>query len=108
MLSTLNDLDGVGNETGELIASTFFLNADGHWAGARPTPHAEPCDEQVQLTDKYSEGLPYFIQTNDGRVFSGRIGNDGFLPRIDTFGEDEYLLLWGDEALAKTEAQAND
>lgn len=37
----------------------------------------------------------------DGRVFSGRNGPDGLLPRVDTFGEDEYIVLWGDDALAK-------
>jgi hypothetical protein len=47
------------------------------------------------------EGVPYFIETMDGRTFSGRVGADGLLPRIDTYGEDEYKVLWGDEALAK-------
>lgn len=41
----------------------------------------------------------------DGRVFSGRIGPDGLLPRVDTFGEDEYTVLWGDDALAKLQEE---
>ncbi len=53
------------------------------------------------LTNGCAEGLPYYIETMDGRVFSGRIGPDGLLPRVDTCGEDEYTVLWGDDALAK-------
>ena len=37
----------------------------------------------------------------DGRKFSGTIGADGQLPRIDTFGEDEYAIYWGGEAINK-------
>lgn len=58
-------------------------------------------DERPQLVAPPIEGLPYYIETKDGRTFSGRTGNDGLLPRIDTHGEDEYAVYWGDEALAK-------
>ncbi len=100
LLSTLNDLDGVGNDGGP-VPTSFFLNAHGLWTGATPVLDGRPYDEQVLLRHQRAEGLPYHIETMDGRVFSGRIGPDGLLPRIDTFGEDDYTVLWGDDALAK-------
>jgi hypothetical protein len=84
------------------VATRFFLNADGIWTGATPpAPHEDPFDEQTKLQAPRIEGMPYFAETMDGRTFSGRIGADGLLPRIDTHGEDEYTVLWGDEALAR-------
>jgi uncharacterized Zn-binding protein involved in type VI secretion len=100
--STLNDIDGVGNESGETIAEKHFLNADGYWAPVKdPEPHEDPYDEQPQLVAPPIEGVPYYVETMDGRTFSGRTGADGLLPRIDTYGEDEYAVYWGDEAIAK-------
>ena len=66
-----------------------------------PRPHNGPYDEQANLNPPPIEGLPYYIETSDGRSFSGRTGTDGLLPRIDTHGEDEFIAYWGDEALAK-------
>jgi uncharacterized Zn-binding protein involved in type VI secretion len=100
LLSTLNDLDGVSNGGGA-VATSFFMNADGHWTGVVAAPDAPSYDEQVLVRHRRAEGLPYYIETMDGRVFSGRIGPDGLLPRVDTCGEDEYTVLWGDDALAK-------
>ncbi|WP_208280504.1 PAAR domain-containing protein [Massilia oculi] len=104
LLSTLNDLDGVSNGGGR-VPTSFFLNADGHWTGDAPALDEHPYDEQVLLRHQRAEGLPYLIETMDGRVFSGRIGPDGLLPRVDTFGEDEYSVLWGDDALAKMQKE---
>lgn len=58
-------------------------------------------DEQPQLVAPPIAGIPYFIETADGRIFSGRVGADGLLPRIGTTSEAEYTVLWGDEALAR-------
>ncbi|KHK57170.1 hypothetical protein PI87_07995 [Ralstonia sp. A12] len=58
-------------------------------------------DEQAHLAATNLEGVPYYIETADGRVFSGRIPASGLLPRIDTQSEETYTVLWGDEALAK-------
>lgn len=91
-MSTLNDLDGVSNDGGP-IPTSFFLNADGVWTGAALGPDELPHDEPVLLRHPHVEGLPYRIETMDGRVFSGRLGPDGLLPRIETFGEDEYTVL---------------
>lgn len=58
-------------------------------------------DEQVELfaNTAFAEGLPYFIKAG-GRTYSGRIGSDLRLPRIDTASEDRYEIYVGDEALA--------
>ena len=65
-------------------------------------------DEQPRLVALPIEGLPYFIQTADGRTFSGRAGPGGLLPRVTTEGKGEYHVYWGDEALARmTEGQAH-
>lgn len=60
-------------------------------------------DEQAHLAASAIAGLPYVIETRDGRQFSGRTPTDGKLPRIDTAEEDEYVVFWGDEALARLE-----
>jgi uncharacterized Zn-binding protein involved in type VI secretion len=100
--STLNDVDGVENESGELIPEKYFCNADGYWVPVKePAEHEDSYDEQLNLTAPPIEGVPYYVETMDGRTFSGRAGADGLLPRIDTYGEDGYAVCWGDEALAK-------
>lgn len=102
LISTLNDIDGVGNETGTPVATIFFQNGRGEWIGAcAPTPGQPPFDEQAHLAAAPIEGVPYFIETRDGRKFQGRTGPGGLLPRVETYGEDDYMLLWGDEALAR-------
>ncbi len=61
-------------------------------------------DEQVHLTTEPSlnlEGFPYYIETLDGRKYSGRADARAVLPRISTRGAEEYIVYWGDEALAK-------
>lgn len=67
-----------------------------------PSAAADPIyDERPRLVAPPIEGLPYHIETGDGRRFSGRTGRDGLLPRIVTEGEGEYHVYWGDEALAR-------
>ena len=43
--------------------------------------------------------------SNATNAFPGRADAHGLLPRIDTDGEDEYTVYWGDEALAKMDGQ---
>jgi uncharacterized Zn-binding protein involved in type VI secretion len=103
LLSTLNNQDGVVNEPSAPIPARFFLNADGLWTGAAPGPATvvERYDERARLQAPRAEGMPYFVETTDGRNFAGRVGADGLLPRVETYGEDEYVVHWGDEALAR-------
>jgi uncharacterized Zn-binding protein involved in type VI secretion len=68
-----------------------------------PLAHENVYDEQAQLVSLPIEGVPYYVETKDGRVFTGKTGADGLIPRIDTYGEDAYAVYWGDDALAKTE-----
>ncbi|RQR49579.1 PAAR domain-containing protein [Burkholderia sp. Bp9126] len=59
-------------------------------------------DEQVKATEHQAEGLPYYIETADGRVHFGRLDANGTLPRVYT-GDDPgaYTVHWGDDAIAK-------
>ncbi|QTD92644.1 PAAR domain-containing protein [Burkholderia anthina] len=59
-------------------------------------------DEQVRVTQEATEGLPYYIETADGRMHFGRLDASGKLPRIHT-GDDasDYTVYWGDDALSK-------
>lgn len=67
-------------------------------------------DEQVQLAVAADRatlvGLPWFIETNDGRRLSGTLGPDGQMPRTDSLREGEYTTYWGDEARARAEGLA--
>lgn len=58
-------------------------------------------DEQMRLISQSVEGMPYLIEIDDGRMISGTVGIDGLLPRIATHGGAEYIVYWGDEALAR-------
>ncbi len=58
-------------------------------------------DEQTRLNGQGAAGMPYRIETVDGRVLSGKVGANSLLPRIETIGDAEYEVYWGDEALAR-------
>ena len=103
-----------------LIASQYVSRiADGQGGGqAGPTTQSQASalaeraalfsfDEQVALraNTAFAEGLPYFIEAG-GRTYSGRVGPDGRLPRIDTSTEDDYLVHVGDEALSLMQEQS--
>ena len=60
------------------------------------------CDEQVHAVARMAlDFYPYFIETADGRAFSGRVTEGGDLPRVATGTETDYQIYWGDEALAR-------
>jgi uncharacterized Zn-binding protein involved in type VI secretion len=111
LISTLNEIDGVGASNGGDVPVKFFQNASGEWVGVTAAAIAagevkaaddpDEYDEQARLDMATVEGMPYFIETNDGRTFSGQIGPDGLPPRIETYGPDEYRIWWGDDALVK-------
>ena len=88
-----------GSSSGRSAASAPM--ATSPLAGSEENRQQSLYDEQAKLIAGAIEGVPYYIETKDGRTFSGRVGKDGLLPRIDTEGADEYTVLWGDEALAK-------
>ncbi|CAG2145865.1 PAAR domain-containing protein [Ralstonia mannitolilytica] len=81
-------------------ASHASTTGDPH-AAAASTGASASHDEQTHLVSPHLEGVPYYIETSDGRTFSGRALADGALPRVVTQGEEEYTVFWGDEALAK-------
>lgn len=83
-----------------------LLIADEPAAEPAQTKPASVYDERPRLVAPLIAGIPYHIETADGRVFSGRTGADGLLPRVATEGEGEYHVYWGDEALARTEVSA--
>lgn len=88
-----------GSSSGQGASSTPTVAA--LLAGNETKEQPKPYDEQTKLVAPPIEGVPYYIETNDGRTFSGRVGKDGLLPRINTDRADEYTVLWGDEALVK-------
>lgn len=62
-------------------------------------------DEAVQLSylgqSGSLAGLPFFIETADGRRFSGKLDGAGMMPRIATESLGAYEIFWGDDALAR-------
>lgn len=84
-----------GEGAASVTAGVRFAGDDG-----KKEAHS-PYDEQTQLISPPMEGLPYFIEVSDGRSFSGRVDQSNLLPRIDTMGEDKYIVYWGEEALAR-------
>lgn len=60
-------------------------------------------DEQVRLMVEATsaQGVPFFIETHDGRVFSGYTDSQGTMPRIDMEEAGTYQVLLYDEAMAR-------
>jgi hypothetical protein len=59
-------------------------------------------DEQIEVKwGVLVEGYPYFIETEDGRAFSGRLDTEGRPPRIYTDDANNYAVFWGDDALVR-------
>jgi uncharacterized Zn-binding protein involved in type VI secretion len=48
-------------------------------------------------------GVPWFIRTHDGRTLSGRLDDQGQLPRVITDSEQQYEAYWGDAAIVEME-----
>ncbi len=65
-------------------------------------------DEQTRLSSPAVDGIPYYIETTDGRSFSGRADASGQLPRVFTAEAEDYRVYWGDEALARMESEASE
>jgi hypothetical protein len=49
------------------------------------------------------ENIPYYVEAEDGKSYSGYTSTDGTLPRIFTQNDHEITVYWYDEALAKME-----
>lgn len=90
-----------GTQNSADVSATFVAAA-----ATRTNSILAEYDEQSHLHSKVIEGVPYVILTADGRTFAGRAGCDGMLPRIDTLEAGEYLVYWGDDALAKMKGKA--
>ncbi|MGT2475568.1 PAAR domain-containing protein [Paraburkholderia terrae] len=71
-------------------------------SGAASGTSVATYDEQVRAAAPRVEldGYPYFIETADGRTHAGRIDASGYLPRMYTDSSDDYMVYWGDQALA--------
>jgi uncharacterized Zn-binding protein involved in type VI secretion len=106
LLSTLNDVAGVGVEKGMSAPVVVLQPGGGNWV---PSAAGQPVyDEQAHLRGESGvplAGLPYFIETSNGRTLSGRADRNGLLPRIDTLEAEEYSVFWGDEALFRTNGE---
>lgn len=104
LISTINDIHGIDYEGGAAVPEEFFQSPASGWVAGPGTPTPLEYDEQVQFSATGNAaliGLPYYVETLDGRTFSGRAGADGLLLRVGTYGADEYAVYWGDEALAR-------
>ncbi|ABX17068.1 PAAR domain-containing protein [Burkholderia multivorans] len=70
-------------------------------------------DEQIEAATRDSisggwENYPYYIETVDGRIYSGVLDARGTLPRVNTGDESHnYTVYWGDEAIAKEHSGVN-
>lgn len=81
--STLNDIDGVGNEGGEEIHPAFAPDEDGGWKGIYPPPqeHDQAYDEYFIVIDDKS-GTPacnrfYRITLDTGDTIEGYTDDEG-------------------------------
>ncbi len=96
-----------GSSSGSAVAGQAAQSASGVAALTAQAAVTFEYDEQVQLSAANGKatliGLPWLIETKDGRKLSGSLGPDGQMPRTDTLSESEYTTYWGDEARARAE-----
>ena len=64
-------------------------------------------DEKVRAlnssTGQAIGDVPFFIEAENGKTYSGYTDADGNLPRVFTQNDHEITVYWYDEALAKME-----
>jgi len=58
-------------------------------------------DEQIETEFSFAEGMPYFIETENGKTYQGTVGADGKLPRVKTETEGAYQIYLGEDAIIK-------
>ena len=58
-------------------------------------------DEQITTEFGFTEGMPYFIETESGKTYNGTVGTDGKLPRVKTDIEGAYQVFLGEEAIER-------
>ncbi len=80
-ISTLNDIDGKGNETGADIPETYILN-NGEWVGVKHhAEHDETFDEYFVLTDEQdgptARNRFYRIELETGEIIEGHTDEHG-------------------------------
>ncbi|MEM4988852.1 PAAR domain-containing protein [Collimonas sp. H4R21] len=95
----------VGSQTASEAAGAGLVAAA---PGATNAQTDLPHDEMVQLDGPGAPslaGMFYRIEVNDGRVFSGVVPDNGEMPRIGTATQESYDIYWGDEALARGDAE---
>lgn len=81
LLSTLNDLDGVGNESGKEIPIRFVQDNEGAWVGKTN----EGYDQHFVLTDEQTgKVLPnrYYRMSFNGKVIEGKSDVNGMTAKV--------------------------
>jgi uncharacterized Zn-binding protein involved in type VI secretion len=80
--------------------------ADQHIAAIQKIHEAGSFDEAVHVSQEGHAidlaGLPFVIETEDGRRISGTMNANGELPRTATDGIGSYEIFWGDDALERS------
>jgi uncharacterized Zn-binding protein involved in type VI secretion len=91
LTSTLNDIDGVGNESGDEIPIRHVQNEDGEWVGKMN----EGYDQHFHLTDEVtgqSLGNRFYRMTCNGRVIEGYSDSNGHTSKIETDDPAEVTI----------------
>ena len=91
-----------------LVASqtAYGMSFEAHEIAPLPEPSSsEDFDERVRLValESQLDGIPIFIDLDNGDYFFGLVADDGLLPRIKTKHSGFYQIYWGGDALEKME-----
>lgn len=111
LISTLNDIDGVGNEGGDAIASRFYQTTEGEWLPKFGPEHVteESPDEQVRAIDaKTGKPIPelaYYIEAPDGSTYTGYTDADGLCERVTTYQPEQLTVWFGEDAEKKKQGK---
>lgn len=101
VFSTLNDVDGIGNECGEAVPIGFVQDHNGEWIGNTAGVSSSVCeayDEQFLLLS--GDGRPlattyYTAKFASGELVYGETDDEGKTQRFYTSGEHQIEIHLG-------------
>jgi uncharacterized Zn-binding protein involved in type VI secretion len=100
-ISTLNGIDGIGNDSGEAIATGYYQSANEGWLPKFGPEHftKDSPDEQIRaINAKTGEPIPdlaYYIKAPDGTIYTGRTNSQGLCERVTTYHPEELTVWFG-------------